>query len=48
MKEQEDATVIEMQEPVTLSFALKYINSFAKATPLSPQVCVGLTWEAAL
>ena len=39
VKDQEDATVIDLQEPVSLSFALKYINSFAKATPLSPQVC---------
>lgn len=42
VKDQEDATVIDLQEPVSLSFALKYINSFAKATPLSPQVC--FTW----
>lgn len=34
----EDNTVIEMQEPVALTFALRYLNSFAKATPLSPMV----------
>jgi proliferating cell nuclear antigen len=27
-----------MQEPVTLTFACRYLNSFTKATPLSPQV----------
>lgn len=27
-----------MQEPVALTFALRYLNSFAKATPLSNQV----------
>ena len=30
--------MIEMQEPVALTFALRYLNSFAKATPLSPMV----------
>ena len=34
----EDNTVIDMQEPVALTFALRYLNSFAKATPLSPSV----------
>ena len=34
----EDATVIDLQEPVSLSFALRYLNSFAKASPLSSQV----------
>ena len=30
--------VIDMQEPVALTFALRYLNSFAKATPLASQV----------
>ena len=34
----EDATVVDLQEPVSLSFALRYLNSFAKASPLSSQV----------
>ena len=34
----EDATHIDLQEPVSLNFALRYMNSFAKATPLSNQV----------
>ena len=37
----EDATVIDLQEPVSLSFALRYLNSFAKASPLSSQVRQG-------
>ena len=35
---EEDAVVVDMQEPVTLTFACKYLNMFTKATPLSPQV----------
>ncbi|CAI9091629.1 OLC1v1026702C1 [Oldenlandia corymbosa var. corymbosa] len=38
-----EATIIEMQEPVTLTFALRYMNSFAKATPLSEQVTISLS-----
>ena len=34
----EEQVVIDMQEPVALTFALRYLNSFAKATPLSNQV----------
>ncbi|XP_055824380.1 proliferating cell nuclear antigen-like [Solanum dulcamara] len=30
-----EATVIEMNEPVSLTFALRYLNSFTKASPLS-------------
>lgn len=33
----EEQVVIDMQEPVALTFALRYLNSFAKATPLSNQ-----------
>jgi len=39
----EDQTVIELTEPVTLTFALRYLNSFCKATPLSPQVTLSLS-----
>lgn len=35
---EEEAVIIEMQEPVTLTFACKYLNYFTKATSLSPQV----------
>ncbi|XP_020086167.1 proliferating cell nuclear antigen-like [Ananas comosus] len=41
----EEATVIEMQEPVSLTFALRYMNSFTKATPLSETVAISLSSE---
>uniref|UniRef100_A0A061R8G7 DNA sliding clamp PCNA n=1 Tax=Tetraselmis sp. GSL018 TaxID=582737 RepID=A0A061R8G7_9CHLO len=41
----EDATVIELQDPVNLTFALRYLNSFAKATPLSPTVTLSMSKE---
>jgi len=34
---------IELAEPVTLTFALRYLNSFTKATPLADQVMVRLS-----
>jgi len=34
----EEAIRINLKEKVELSFALKYLNSFTKATPLSPSV----------
>ena len=39
-----EATVIEMNEPVALTFALRYLNSFAKATSLSPTVVRARRW----
>lgn len=41
----EEATTIEMQEPVSLTFALRYLNSFTKATPLSDTVTISLSSE---
>nr|KAJ0191747.1 hypothetical protein LSAT_V11C800418020 [Lactuca sativa] len=41
----EEATVIEMNEPVSLTFALRYMNSFTKATPLSSTVTISLSSE---
>lgn len=41
----EDAIVIEMNEPVSLSFALWYMNLFTKATPLSETVTIRLSSE---
>ncbi|PNX80502.1 proliferating cell nuclear antigen large form protein [Trifolium pratense] len=41
----DDATVIEMNEPVALQFALRYMNSFTKATPLSNTVTISLSNE---
>jgi DNA polymerase III sliding clamp (beta) subunit (PCNA family) len=39
----EEATIIEMEEPVALTFALRYMNSFTKATPLANQVTISLS-----
>ncbi|XP_020243736.1 proliferating cell nuclear antigen-like [Asparagus officinalis] len=41
----EEATVIEMNDPVSLTFALRYMNSFTKATPLSETVTISLSSE---
>ncbi|KAI7726668.1 hypothetical protein M8C21_020692 [Ambrosia artemisiifolia] len=41
----EEATIIEMQTPVSLTFALRYMNSFTKATPLASQVTMSLSSE---
>lgn len=43
MLQPQEATIIEMQEPITLTFALRYMNSFAKATPLAEQVTISLS-----
>ena len=34
---------IEMNEPVQLTFALRYLNFFTKATPLSPTVTLSMS-----
>jgi hypothetical protein len=34
----EESTVIEMDEPTELTFALRYLNFFTRATGLSSQV----------
>jgi proliferating cell nuclear antigen len=41
----EEATIVEMQEPVSLTFALRYMNSFTKASSLSEQVTISLSSE---
>jgi proliferating cell nuclear antigen len=41
----QEATIIEMQEPVSLTFALRYMNSFTKASSLSEQVTISLSSE---
>jgi len=45
---EEEAVTIEMQEPVVLTFALRYLNFFTKATPLSPQVCLSMSADVPL
>lgn len=32
-----------MKEPVSLTFALRYMNSFTKATPLSSSVSISMS-----
>jgi proliferating cell nuclear antigen len=41
--QEEEQTSIELQEPVCLTFALRYLNSFTKATPLSSTVSLSLS-----
>ncbi|KAI8121041.1 hypothetical protein FF38_10837 [Lucilia cuprina] len=45
---EEEAVVIEMQEPVTLTFACRYLNAFTKATPLSGQVQLSMSADVPL
>ncbi len=39
---------IELNTPVSLQFSLKYLNHFAKATPLSKQVVLSLSSDVPL
>merc|ERR1712183_1061947 len=45
---EEEAVVVDMQEPVTLTFACRYLNMFTKATPLSPQVSLSMSPDVPL
>jgi len=45
---EEEAVTIEMQEPVTLAFACRYLNMFTKASVLSSQVCLSMSPEVPL
>ena len=40
---EEEAVIIEMQQPVTLTFACRYLNMFTKATCLSSQVVLSMS-----
>mmetsp|Transcript_38786 Transcript_38786/g.51108 ORF Transcript_38786/g.51108 Transcript_38786/m.51108 type:complete len:261 (+) Transcript_38786:123-905(+) len=40
---EEEKVVINMEEPVELTFALRYLNSFTKATPLGPTVSLSMS-----
>lgn len=42
-EKQEDQTIIDLKEPVSLTFALRYLTNFSKATPLASQVKLSLT-----
>lgn len=39
----EQKVVIDMEEPVELNFALRYLNFFTKATPLASSVIISLS-----
>ncbi|KAL3321256.1 hypothetical protein Ciccas_000054 [Cichlidogyrus casuarinus] len=39
----EDAVVVDMTEPVSMTYSLQYLNYFTKATPLSGQVSLSLS-----
>ncbi|CAH1793331.1 unnamed protein product [Owenia fusiformis] len=45
---EEESVQIEMQEPVTLTFALRYLNFFTKATPLSSVVSLSMSADVPL
>lgn len=45
---EEEAVIVEMNEAVTLTFALRYLNFFTKATPLSPQVTLSMSQDVPL
>lgn len=38
-----DRVIVTMEEPVELTFALRYLNMFAKATPLSETVTLSMS-----
>jgi len=42
---EEDQIVIDMEEPVELTFALRYLNFFTKATSLGPSVILSMSPE---
>lgn len=44
----DDSTVIEMEEPLELTFALRYLNFFTKGTPLSAQVTLSMSPDVPL
>ena len=44
----EESVTVSMQEALCQSFALKYLNHFAKATPLSPQVTLSMSPDVPL
>jgi len=44
----EDHTVIQLEEPVSLTFALRYLNFFTKATGLSGTVTLSLSKDVPL
>lgn len=47
-EKEEDQVVIDLQEPVELSFALRYLNMFSKATSLSDCVTLSMSKDVPL
>jgi len=45
---EEEAVIIQMNEAVSLTFALRYLNFFTKATPLSAQVTLSMSQDVPL
>ena len=45
---EEEAVIIEMNQAVTLTFALRYLNYFTKATPLAGQVTLSMSQDVPL
>jgi proliferating cell nuclear antigen len=45
---EEEAVTIDIQEPVTLTFACRYLNMFTKASCLAPQVTLSMSPEVPL
>ncbi len=46
--QEEEATTIELEEEISLTFALRYLNYFTKATPLSGSVTLSMSPEVPL
>ncbi|KAG8510281.1 Proliferating cell nuclear antigen [Galemys pyrenaicus] len=47
-KKEVEAVIIEVSEPVQLTFALRYLIFFTQATPLSPTVTLGMSADVPL
>jgi proliferating cell nuclear antigen len=47
-EKEEDKTIIEMEEPTELTFAIRYLGYFTKATPLSGTVGLHMSKDVPL
>ncbi|KAG1118922.1 hypothetical protein G6F42_013084 [Rhizopus arrhizus] len=45
---EDDATVIELQQSVAMTFSIKYLVNFTKATPLAARVSLNLSTDVPL
>lgn len=45
---EDEAVIVDMREPVTLTFSLRYLNFFTKAAPLSSQVSLSMSEDVPL